>query len=69
MCAVYKVRLFIEDDGMLRRDNGSIVERSSFVNERRESDGGEGVVKRKRWVVEDLPRYGFIFEFIFELGK
>ena len=69
MCAAYKVRLFIEDDGMLRRDDGSIVERSSFVKERRERDGGEGVVKRKMWVVEDLPRYGFIFEFIFELGK
>ena len=69
MCAEYKVRLVIRDDGMLRREDGSIVERRLFVKERRERDGGEGVVKRKRWVVEDLPRYGFIFEFIFELGK
>ena len=56
----------IEDEGMFRRDGRSIVERSSFLRERTEIVGGEGVVKRKRCVVEVLPRYGFILEFIVE---
>ena len=61
--------LSIDNGGMLRRDDKTIVERSSFVREMIEIFGEEGVVKRKRCVVEVLPRYGFIFEFIFELRK
>ena len=46
----------MRDDGMFKRDEGSIVERRVVGKEKRERDGGDGVVKRKRWVVEDLPR-------------